>query len=64
MPERFGAGEWPEPAALPDHLKRLHKRIQKAAAADRSKRAQVKAKDVDETGRIWPGLVTPRKPNP
>jgi hypothetical protein len=63
MSERFGQGEWPEPAALPDHLKRLHRRIQKAAQADRHKRAKVKAKDVDEAGRIWPGLVKPRKPH-
>lgn len=62
--DRFGAGEWTDPARLPRHLKRLHRRIQAAAQSDRDERARVSENDVDESGRVWPGLVAPKEPEP
>ena len=55
MPDRFGKDLTPE--QLSDHRGRLHRAIQRAVREQRQ--AQVKRSDVDETGRTWPGLITP-----
>lgn len=62
MPDgfRFGVGTHESPDSLPDHLRRLHRKIQAAARAERQETHT--DEDVDETGRTWRGLVTPEQP--
>ncbi|HWF25151.1 MAG TPA: hypothetical protein VG275_06880 [Solirubrobacteraceae bacterium] len=55
MPHDFEYGSWRDPAALPEPLRRLHRRIQAQARRDRSQR--LPEPRTSEQAR-WPGLVT------
>lgn len=57
--ERFGAGEFTDPALLPGPQYRLHRAQQRAIRAEREQR--LRAKDLDESGRAWRGLRKPKR---
>jgi hypothetical protein len=54
---RLGGGEHRDASSLPPHLRKLHRRIQKAAREDRQAKLNPRS---DDQAR-WPGLIEPNE---
>lgn len=50
-------GQWPTVHDLPDHLRKLHRQVMRAAGQERADRVGIVESDVDEDGRVWPGRI-------